>query len=53
MAIEALHDLGTCGLVGAYDLTVIFRVELRGQRGRVHQVTEQYGKLSPFSGWCY
>ena len=35
-------------LVGAHDLAQVFRVELAGEAGGVHQVTEQHGELAAF-----
>ena len=43
--VEALDDLGAGLLVRAYDVTPVFRVELPGQAGRVHQVAEQHREL--------
>ena len=48
MPVKALDDLGTGGLVGAHHLPQIFGIELAGERGRVHQVTEQHGELAAF-----
>jgi hypothetical protein len=45
-ALEALDHLGTDLLVGADDLVQVFRIELRGEAGRVHQVAEQYHELA-------
>jgi len=45
-ALEALDHLGTGLLIGTYDLTQVFRVELRGEAGRVHQVAEQHRELA-------
>ena len=42
--VEALDDLCRGGLVGSYHLTVVFGVQLPGETGRVHQVTEQHGE---------
>ena len=49
--VKALDDRGTGGLVGPHHVAVVFRVELPGQRGRVHQVTEQDRELAAFGLW--
>ena len=54
MAVKALDHLGTGVLIGAHDLAQVFGIELAGERGRVHQVTEQHGELTAFglgAGW--
>src|SRR5262245_19895717 len=51
MPLETLDDLGTGGLVGAYYLPQIFGIELAGECGRIHKVTEQYGELPALSLW--
>jgi hypothetical protein len=48
VALEALDDLGTGLLIGAHPLAVVFRVELAGEHGRVHEVAEQHRKLAAF-----
>ena len=48
MPLKALDDLGTGGLIGAHHLPQIFGIELAGERGRIHQVTEQHGELAAF-----
>src|SRR5713101_2447221 len=48
MAVKALNDFGTGGLIGPHDLPQVFRVESTGQRRRVHQITEQHGELAAF-----
>ena len=48
MPLKALDDLGTGGLIGPHHLPQVFRVELTGEHGRVHQVTEQDGELAAF-----
>src|SRR6266581_2007098 len=55
MPVKALDDLSTCGLVGAYYLPQIFRIELAGEDRGVYQVTEHDGELPAFSlrgRWC-
>jgi hypothetical protein len=32
-------------LIGAYDLAIVFRVELPGEGSRVHEITKQHRKL--------
>src|SRR5262245_37974208 len=44
VALEALDDLSTGLLIGAYHLTVVFRIELTGKAGRVDQIAEQHGE---------
>ena len=53
MSLKALDDLSTGSLVGAHHLPQIFGIELAGERGRIHQVTEQHGELAAFGlrGW--
>ena len=34
-----------------YDLAEVFGVELAGEDGRVHQVTEQHRELAAFGLW--
>ena len=48
MALEALDDLGTGLLIGAHHLAVVFRVELAGEAGGVHQIAEQHRELAAF-----
>ena len=48
MPLKALDDLSTGSLVGAHHLPQIFGIELAGERGRIHQVTEQHGELAAF-----
>ena len=48
MPLKALDDLGTGGLLGTHHLPQIFGIELAGERGRIHQVTEQHGELPAF-----
>jgi hypothetical protein len=40
MPVEAGDHFGAGGLIGLYHLAQLFRVELTGEPGRVHQVTE-------------
>ena len=49
MAVKALDDRGASVLVGAHQRTVVLRVELPGQGGRLDQITEQHGELAAFS----
>ena len=46
--VIALDHLGAGGLIGPDHVPVVFRVELAGERGGVHQVTEQHGELPAF-----
>ena len=46
--VKALDDRGAGLLVGPHHLAQVFRVELPGQAGRVHQVTEQHRELAAF-----
>jgi hypothetical protein len=58
MPLKAGDHLGAGLLIGAHYLAQLFWVELAGQHGRVHQVTEQHGELATFGlrelrfGWC-
>lgn len=46
---EASDEMSAAGLVGLKDRLQIFRIELRGQRGRVDQITEHDCELSSFA----
>ena len=46
--VKAGDHLGAGVLIGPHHLTQLFRVELAGEHGRVHQVTEQHGELAAF-----
>jgi hypothetical protein len=48
MALKVSDDLRTCGLIGAHDLTQIFRIKLPSQSRGANQVTEQDGELTAF-----
>ena len=48
MPLKAGDHLGAGVLIGPHHLAQVFRVELAGERGRVHQVTEQHGELAAF-----
>ena len=48
MPLKAGDHLGAGLLIGPHHLAQVFRVELAGERGRVHQVTEQHGELAAF-----
>ena len=48
MPVKAGDHLGASLLIGPHHLTQLFRVELAGEHGRVHQVTEQHGELAAF-----
>src|SRR5437016_3169990 len=54
MALEALDDLGTGGLIGSDHLPEVFRVETAGEGRGIHQVAEQHGELTALgvSGTC-
>ena len=43
--IKALDHRRTSLLIGPHHVAPVFRVELPGQAGRVHQVTKQHGEL--------
>ena len=53
VAVKALDDLGTGGLIGPDHGAEVFRIESTRQHRRVHQVTKQDGELAAFSvrGW--
>jgi hypothetical protein len=44
-------DLGTGLLIRPHHLAPLFRIELAGERGRVHQVTKEHGELATFGLW--
>src|SRR5215471_9059126 len=52
MPVKALNDRSAGVLVGPYHLTVILRVELPGECGRIHQIAEQHCELPAFSRRC-
>ena len=47
--LEALDDLGTGGLVGPDDLTVVLRTELVGECRGADQVAEHHRELPTFA----
>jgi hypothetical protein len=48
MPLEAGDHFGAGVLIGPHYLAQLFRVELAGECGRVHQVTKQHGELAAF-----
>jgi hypothetical protein len=48
MPVKAGDHLGAGLLIGPHHGAEIFRVELAGEGGRVHQVTKQHGELAAF-----
>ena len=48
MPLIALDDLGTGSLICTDHVPILFRVELAGEYGRVHQITKQHGELAAF-----
>jgi hypothetical protein len=48
MPIIALDNVGTNLLIGTHHVTPVFRVELTGQFGRVHQIAKHDGELAAF-----
>ena len=48
MALKAGDHLGAGVLIGPHHFAPVFGVELAGQHGRVHQVTEQHRELAAF-----
>jgi hypothetical protein len=44
-----LENLGTHLLIGTHHVTPVFGVELAGQFGGVHEITEHHGELTAFS----
>ena len=48
MPLKAGDHLGAGLLIGPHHLAQVFRVELAGQRCRVHQITEEHGELTAF-----
>src|SRR5215471_18904289 len=58
MAIKALDDLSTGGVIGLNYFAQVFRVKLARERCRVHEVTEHDGELAAFgfrrsrATWC-
>ena len=49
--VKALDHRGAGLLVGPHHVAPVFRVELPGQAGRVHQVAEQHRELAAFGLW--
>jgi hypothetical protein len=55
MPIVALDNFGTDPLICPHHITPVFRVELAGQLGGVHEVAEHHGELPSFRvgrRWC-
>ena len=48
MPVKAGDHFGIRVLIGVHHLAKVFRIELTGERGRVHEVTEQHGELAAF-----
>src|SRR6516162_2899517 len=48
MPLKALNDLRTRGLICTHHVPPVFRVEVRGELRRVHQVAEHHGELPAF-----
>jgi hypothetical protein len=48
MPLIAGDHLGTGLLIGAHHLPEVFRIELAGEYGGIHQVTEQHRELAAF-----
>jgi len=48
MPIKTGNHLGTGRLIGPHHLAQLFRVELAGEGGRIHQVAEHHSELAPF-----
>jgi len=46
--VIAVNHLRTGGLIGTDHVPILFGVELAGEGGRAHQVTEQHGELAAF-----
>ena len=46
--IIAVDDFGTDPLIGTDHFPILFGVELGGECGGVHQVTEHHGQLTSF-----
>jgi hypothetical protein len=49
VTVIALNHLRTGGLVCTDHIAPVFRVELRGEFGGVHQITEHHGELATLS----
>ena len=48
MAVKAGDHLGAGLLIGPHHLAPVFGVELAGEHGRIHQITEQHRELAAF-----
>src|SRR5262245_30351890 len=51
MPIVALDNFSTDPLVCTDHVTPVFRVELAGKLGRVHQIAKHHGELAAFGFW--
>src|SRR6266571_3673888 len=47
MPVKTGNHLGARLLIGTHDLPVVFWIQLTGEHGRLHQVTEEDGELAP------
>src|SRR5215813_8555923 len=50
MSVKTRDDINTSLLVDLHHFTQLFRVELRGERGGTHHVTEHHRQLSALAG---
>ena len=48
VAVKALNDLGTGGLIGPDNLTVVFWIKLAGKRGGIDHIAKHDGDLAAF-----
>ena len=49
VSLEAPDHLGTDSLISPYHFAELFGVQLRGEGGRIDQVTKQYRELAAFT----
>ena len=52
VALKAVNHGGAGLLIGAHHFPELFRIELRGEGSRAHQITEHHGELAALGFRC-